>query len=87
MPYKKGPRFKIRPVADIKADIRAARNARGAHVRALFFPAGNSIAMPTDDLCEICRYAKAVFPQLERITAELGRQIARGQMQTDEQDP
>jgi len=27
----------------------------------LFFPAGNTIAMKTDDLCEICRYAKELF--------------------------
>jgi radical SAM superfamily enzyme YgiQ (UPF0313 family) len=68
MIYKNGPRFKIRAVADIKNDISEARRTYGEKVRKLFFPAGNTIAMKTKDLCEICRFAKKVFPCLERIT-------------------
>jgi radical SAM superfamily enzyme YgiQ (UPF0313 family) len=37
-------------------------------VRSLFFPAGNSIAMPTSDLAAICRYSREKFPALQRIT-------------------
>jgi radical SAM superfamily enzyme YgiQ (UPF0313 family) len=37
-------------------------------VRTLFFPAGNTIAMPTRDLAEICSYAGSIFPHLDRIT-------------------
>ena len=37
-------------------------------VRTLFFPAGNTIAMPAAALAEICRYSYALFPRLERIT-------------------
>jgi radical SAM superfamily enzyme YgiQ (UPF0313 family) len=55
-------------LAEIKKDLRKARDAYGSNVRTLFFPAGNTIAMKTDDLCEICRFSKQVFPQLERIT-------------------
>ena len=68
MVYKKGPRYRVRPVAEIKEDLAAAREAYGTGIRTLFFPAGNTIAMKTDDLCEICRYARQVFPDLERIT-------------------
>jgi radical SAM superfamily enzyme YgiQ (UPF0313 family) len=68
MVYKNGPRFKIRNVADIKADITEARRIYGVHVRTLFFPAGNTIAMKTADLCEICDFAKSTFTGLERIT-------------------
>ncbi len=68
MIYKKGPRFKVRPIAEIKADIQSASNTCGSRVRTLFFPAGNTIAMPTEDLADICRYARNIFPQLERIT-------------------
>jgi radical SAM superfamily enzyme YgiQ (UPF0313 family) len=68
MVYKNGPRYRVRPVAEIKEDLAAARDAYGPHVRTLFFPAGNTIAMKTDDLCEICRFAGQVFPDLERIT-------------------
>jgi radical SAM superfamily enzyme YgiQ (UPF0313 family) len=68
MVYKEGVRFKVRPVEDVKADLREARSVYGAGIRTLFLPAGNTIAMPTDALCEICRFANEVFPALERIT-------------------
>jgi len=68
MVYKDGIRFKVRPVEDVKADIRAAGNVYDAGVKTLFLPAGNTIAMPTNALCEICRFAKEVFPALRRIT-------------------
>ena len=68
MVYKKGPCYRVRPVAEIKEDLAAARDAYGPNIRTLFFPAGNTIAMKTDDLCEICRFAGQVFPGLERIT-------------------
>lgn len=68
MVYKNGIKYKVRPVEDIKGDIREAVDKYGEDVRTLFFPAGNTIAMKTDELCEICRYAKDLFPNLERIT-------------------
>jgi radical SAM superfamily enzyme YgiQ (UPF0313 family) len=68
MVYKDGIEYKVRPVEDIKEDMREAAAQYGESVRTLFFPAGNTIAMPTEELCEICRYAKELFPRLERIT-------------------
>ena len=68
MVYKNGPRFKIRDLSEIKEDILEARDVYGSHVRTLFFPAGNTIAMKTDDLCEICLFSRDVFPDLQRIT-------------------
>jgi hypothetical protein len=68
MVYKKGPAFKIRPVEDIKEDLKLSRMQYGPGVRTLFFPAGNTIAMPTDDLADICVFARSLFPRLERIT-------------------
>jgi len=68
MVYKNGPRYKVRDVKDIKADILKARNIYGGRVRTLFLPAGNTIAMKTDDLCEILRFANETFSTLERIT-------------------
>lgn len=66
--YKNGPRFKIRPVQEIMEDIDSASKIYGPNVKTLFFPAGNTIAMKTDDLAGICIYARKVFPDLERIT-------------------
>ncbi len=68
MVYKDGIRFKIRKVSDIKEDLLKARDVYGEDVKTLFFPAGNTIAMKTDDLCEICSFAGETFPNLERIT-------------------
>ncbi len=68
MVYKNGPRFKVRSLVDIKQDIRDALDIHGDSVRALFFPAGNTISMPTEGLAEICRYARKSFSRLKRIT-------------------
>jgi radical SAM superfamily enzyme YgiQ (UPF0313 family) len=68
MIYKDRPGFRVRKTEDIKADIAEARKVYGPNVRTLFFPDGNSIAMKTEDLAEICRFSRNVFPSLERIT-------------------
>jgi radical SAM superfamily enzyme YgiQ (UPF0313 family) len=68
MVYKKGPPYSVRPVVDIKKDLETAHRTRSGLVRTLFFPAGNTIAMPTAELAEICRFAQDLFPQLERTT-------------------
>jgi radical SAM superfamily enzyme YgiQ (UPF0313 family) len=68
MVYKNGVKFKVRPVADIKADLDEAAATYGSMVRTVFFPAGNTIAMPVAALAEICRYSYTLFPHLERIT-------------------
>jgi len=68
MVYKNGPGYKVRDVKDIKADILRALDIYGDHVRTLFLPAGNTIAMKTDDLCEILIFAKETFSTLGRIT-------------------
>lgn len=68
MVYKKGPPYRVRPVKDICEDMEEARKLYGKGVKTLFFPAGNTIAMPTDELVAICRFARETFPALKRIT-------------------
>ena len=68
MVYKKGPPFRVRPVQEICEDMEEARKIYGPGVKTLFFPAGNTIAMATEALAEICRFARMTFPKLERIT-------------------
>ncbi len=68
MVYKKGPPFKIRKVPEIKKDILEARKVYGPDIKTIFFPAGNTIAMKTEELCAICRFSHEVFPDLKRIT-------------------
>ena len=72
MTYKKGPPFRVRPVAEIVEDLTEARLELGPGVRTLFFPAGDSMAMPTDKLAQICSEAHKLFPHLERITVYAG---------------
>lgn len=64
----KNLRFKVRPVQEIKENLAEAARLYGEGVRTLFFPVGNTIAMPTQALAEVCRHAGALFPSLERIT-------------------
>jgi radical SAM superfamily enzyme YgiQ (UPF0313 family) len=68
MVYKDGTKFKVRPVPDIKTDLDKAAANYGSQVRTLFFPAGNTIAMPTASLAEICRCSYTLFSHLQRIT-------------------
>lgn len=68
MVYKRGPRFRVRPTEEICADLRSAREDCGPDVRTLFLPAGDTLAMPTDALIEVCRVAQEQFPGLQRIT-------------------
>jgi radical SAM superfamily enzyme YgiQ (UPF0313 family) len=64
----KNTRFKVRPVKEIKEDLEEAARVSGREVRTVFFPAGNTIAMPTPALAEICRHARTLFPGLARLT-------------------
>jgi len=68
MVYKKGPAYRVRPVKEICEDLDEGRRRYGDGIRTLFFPAGNTIAMPTRDLAAVCRHAMEVFPHLRRIT-------------------
>jgi len=79
MVYKSGPPYRVRPVADIKADMREAAAGEGDRVQTLFFPAGNTIAMKTADLVDICRCAREIFPRLTRITVYGSAQYIRRQ--------
>ncbi len=68
MVYKQGVKFKVRPTREVKEDLEEAARTYGSTVRTIFLPAGNTIAMPTAALAEICRHATSLFPRLERLT-------------------
>jgi radical SAM superfamily enzyme YgiQ (UPF0313 family) len=68
MVYKNGPKFKIRPVKEIKEDLLWAKNNYGSSIETVFFPSGNTIIMKTKDFVEILKYTKKLFPNLKRIT-------------------
>ncbi|HWQ61429.1 MAG TPA: radical SAM protein, partial [Negativicutes bacterium] len=68
-PMYKGTAFRIRPVADIREDLRLAQQYYGESVETIFLPDGNTVLMKTDQLAEILRYAHELFPRLRRITS------------------
>ena len=77
MVYKKGPPYRVRPVEEVLDDLREASELYGDRYRSLFLPAGNTIAMPTTELAAVCRYARSLFPSLERITVYGSSQYIR----------
>jgi len=64
----KGVKFKIRPLEEIKEELREAREKRGEGIKSLFLADGNTIIMKTEMLEEILLYARSLFPRLERVT-------------------
>lgn len=64
----KDKKFRIRPVEEIKADLKTARDYYGSGVESIFFPDGNTIVMKTEQLLDIINYARELFPYLDRIT-------------------
>jgi radical SAM superfamily enzyme YgiQ (UPF0313 family) len=77
MVYKQGPSYRVRKVQAIVQDLEQAREVYGSSVRSIFFPAGNSIAMPPRNLARICEEARRIFPELERITVYGSAQFIR----------
>jgi len=59
MVYKNGPRYWVRPVEEIEADIDEAARTGGDRVETLFFPAGNTIFHPASDICSEDRHCPA----------------------------
>ena len=68
MVYKKGPKFKIRSVNEIKEDLLWAKQKYGSSIETVFFPSGNTIIIKTGDFVEILKYTRKLFPNLKRIT-------------------
>ncbi len=64
----KGMRFSRRPVREIKRDIVAAKSIFGPRPT-MFIGDSNSLVMKTEDLVEVLRFARKVFPGLRRITS------------------
>jgi radical SAM superfamily enzyme YgiQ (UPF0313 family) len=68
MVYKNGSPYRVRTVKEIVADMQTAASFGEKRVRSLFLPAGNTIAMPVEQLAAVCEKARELFPCLERIT-------------------
>jgi radical SAM superfamily enzyme YgiQ (UPF0313 family) len=60
-------RFRVRPVADVREDIRLAREWYGPDVRRAFLCDGDALVLPTRHLLDILAALKASFPDLARV--------------------
>jgi radical SAM superfamily enzyme YgiQ (UPF0313 family) len=61
-----GKKYRVRPTEDIQRDLDTARRIYGGEINKLFFLDGNAMGMPFEQLLEITRYAKELFPNLRR---------------------
>lgn len=64
----KGMRFSRRPLEEIKRDIVAAKSIFGPRPT-MFIGDSNSLVMKTEELVEVLRFAREVFPGLKRVTS------------------
>ncbi len=60
-------RFRVRPLEDVREDIRLAREYCGPGVRRAFLCDGDAMVLPARHLLEILAALKAAFPELGRV--------------------
>jgi len=60
--------FAIRPLAEIRKDLIAARQIYGSQVRKVFLLSQNALVMPAADLVEIGTLAHELFPGLRQVS-------------------
>ena len=73
----KGKKYRVRPLEEIKADIRMARLV-WPEPPAVFLADGNTIAMRTADLIEVLDCVRENFPRTGRISVYGGARFIRG---------
>ena len=62
----KAKQFRLRPLEEILADLRAARR-RYADVRQVFFADGDALVLPTAKLLQLLEAVRALFPACRRV--------------------
>ena len=58
--------FLVREVEDVKRDLNIAKKQYGQRIKKIFFLDGNAMVTPAKKLLEVTKYAKELFPNLER---------------------
>ena len=61
-------KFSIRPLAEIEADLKAARQTLGPGVGKIFLLAQNAFIMPAGSLVELSHLAYELFPGLQQVS-------------------
>lgn len=60
-------KFRIKPVEEIKRELEIFKRYYG-DVKRIFLADGNAMCMKTEELIEVLRYARGLFPSLERVS-------------------
>ncbi len=58
--------FLVREVEDVKKDLNIAKKLYANRIKKIFFLDGNAMVTPAEKLLEVVKYAKELFPNLER---------------------
>lgn len=58
--------FLVREIEDVKKDLNIAKKLYTNRVKKIFFLDGNAMVTPAEKLLEVVKYAKQLFPNLER---------------------
>jgi len=64
----KDKRFRVRPLAEVIAEVKSAATKLAPYVRRVFIADGNALVMRTESLLKLCHALKECFPRLERIS-------------------
>lgn len=70
----KDVRYRVRPIEDLKEDIRMAKAAFGNKVEKVFLNDGDAISLPTEMLLEILSELYTSFPKLTHVSTYAGPQ-------------
>lgn len=70
----KDVRYRVRPIEDLKEDIRMAKAAFGNKVEKVFLSDGDAISLPTEMLLEILSELYTAFPKLTHVSTYAGPQ-------------
>ncbi|RJX70058.1 radical SAM protein [Vibrio sinensis] len=70
----KNVRYRVRPLEELKEDIRMAKAALGDSVEKVFLSDGDAISLPTAMLLEILAELYAAFPRLTHVSTYAGPQ-------------
>ena len=65
----KHKRFRIRPVAEIVAEIESIPALYRAGIRRVFLADGDALVYPQEDLLQILDHLSATYPNLTRVSA------------------
>ena len=70
----KDVRYRVRPIDDLKEDIRMAKAAFGNKIEKVFLSDGDAISLPTEILLEILSELYTTFPMLTHVSTYAGPQ-------------